>query len=94
MSSKDHLKCLDFFYGFIAVDSFIFLYSFALFFLPPYLYNYCNNKNKFLDLEQDEIDELKMKLHEMGRHEELTVNELQSLKSELIDLLSEKVCLI
>lgn len=47
-----------------------------------------------MDLEQDEIDELKMRLHEMGQHEELTVNELQSMKSELMNLLSEKVCLL
>lgn len=42
---------------------------------------------------QDEIDELKMRLHEMGRHQELSVNELQSLQSEYNDLLSEKATL-
>lgn len=84
-------------YGFIAADSFFFLYSFPLFFHSFFGHIFIITiiiRINYRTLEQDEIDELKMRLHEMGRHQELSVNELQSLQSEYNDLLSEKVCLI
>lgn len=43
--------------------------------------------------EKDDIDSLKMKLQEISQLQEVTVNELQSLKSEHGNLLSEKVSL-
>lgn len=44
--------------------------------------------------EQNDIDNLRIKLEEISQLHDATENELQSLKSDYKDLLSEKVGLI